>query len=267
MKIEVNGININYAVHGQGPELILIHGFGGNLTYWEPQVRAFSQKFRVITYDQRGYGDSGQPQSGFGFDDFIEELYQFMIALKVAKAYLLGFSQGGAIALLTAIKHPEIVRALVLSSSSTEFAAEKMKQMATGMITFLEKEGIAKYAEMFANMNFSLGLKERSPEVWDRYYRMLLRGRPETLIGIIEAGLEAPPPSLDLTKIKCPVLFVQGEYDSMVTPDRSKRAHESIIGSQMVMLPVGHATAAEAPEEFNRAVLEFLAECEAKWTA
>ncbi len=45
MKIEVNGININYTVHGQGPELILIHGFGGNLTYWEPQVRAFSRKF------------------------------------------------------------------------------------------------------------------------------------------------------------------------------------------------------------------------------
>ena len=122
MKIEVNGININYAVHGQGPELILIHGFGGNLTYWEPQVRAFSQKFRVITFDQRGCGQSGQPQFGFGFDDFIEELYQFMIALKVAKAYLLGFSQGGVIALRTAIKHPEMVWALVMSNSSVEFA-------------------------------------------------------------------------------------------------------------------------------------------------
>jgi len=136
--------------------------------------------------------------------------------------------------------------------------------MAANMMALLEKDGITRFAEMFTNMNFSPGLKERTPAVWDGYYRMLLRGRPKTLIGIIEAGLETPPPSLDLTKIKCPVLFVQGEYDSLVTPDRSKRAHESIIGSQMVMLPAGHATAAEAPEEFNRAVLEFLAECEAK---
>ena len=267
MKIEVNGININYAVHGQGPELILIHGFGGNLTYWEPQVRAFSQKFRVITYDQRGCGDSEQPQSGFGFDDFVEELYQFMIALKVDKAYLLGFSQGGAIALLTATKHPEMVRALVLSNSTTEFAAAmkpENKQMATSMITLLEKEGIAKYSEMFANMNFSPGLKERNQAVWDRYYRMLLNARPETLIGIINEGMEASPPSLDLTKLKCPVLFIQGEYDPLVTPDRRERSHESIVGSQMVTLPVGHATAAEAPEEFNQAILEFLAECEAK---
>jgi len=270
VKIEVNGININYAVHGQGPELILIHGFGGNLTYWEPQVRAFSQKFRVITFDQRGCGQSGQPQFGFRIDDLVEELHQLMIALKVAKAYLLGFSQGGAIALLTAVEHPEMVRALVMSNSSLEFAAavtREQKEMAANMMALLEKDGITRFAEMFTNMNFSPGLKERTPAVWDGYYRMLLRGRPETLIGIIKAGLEAPPPPPDLTKIKCPVLFIQGEYDSMVTPERRKRAYESIIGSQLVTFPVGHATAAEAPEEFNRVVLEFLAECEAKWTA
>ncbi|GAJ13018.1 unnamed protein product, partial [marine sediment metagenome] len=60
------------------------------------------------------------------------------------------------------------------------------------------------------------------------------------------------------------VFFIQGEYDSMVTPDRAKRSHESVAGSRLVTLPVGHATAAEAPDEFNRNVLEFLAECEAK---
>ena len=134
------------------------------------------------------------------------------------------------------------------------------------MIAFIEKEGIARYAEMFANMNFSPGLKERNPAVWDRYYRMLLRSRPETLIGIFEAGVETPPPPPDLTKIKCPVLFVQGEYDTLVTPDKRKRAHESIIGSKLVTLPVGHAAAAEASDEFNRVVLDFLAECEAKGT-
>jgi len=270
VKIEVNGININYEIHGQGPELILIHGNGGNLTYWEPQVRTFSRKFRVITYDQRGCGESEQPQSGFWMGDFVEELHQFMIALKVTKAYLLGFSQGGAIALLTAAKHPEMARALVLSNSSTEFAAvvtREQKEMVANMITLIEKGGIARYAEMFASMNFSPGLKERNPAVWDRYYRMLMHSRPETLIGIFEAGVETPPPSPDLIRIKCPVLFVQGEYDTLVTPDKRKRAHESITGSKLVTLPVGHATAAEASEEFNRVVLDFLAECEAKGTA
>ena len=267
MKVEVNGININYEVHGQGPELVLIHGFGGNLTYWEPQVRAFSQKFRVITYDQRGCGQSEQPKSGFWMGDLVEEVHQLMIALEVTKTYLLGFSQGGAIALLTAVKHPEMVRALVMSNSSTEFATvatREQKEMAANMIALLEKGGIAQFAEMFTNMNFSPGLKERSPAVWERYYRMLLSGRPETLIGITKAGVEAPPPPPDLAKLKCPVLFIQGEYDSMVTPDRAKRSHEAIVGSQLVTLPVGHATAAESPGEFNRSVLEFLSECEAK---
>jgi pimeloyl-ACP methyl ester carboxylesterase len=267
VKIEINGININYEVHGQGPELILIHGNGGNLTYWEPQVRAFSKKFHVITYDQRGCGESEQPQSGFGFDDFVEELHQLIIKLELAKVYLLGFSQGGAIALLFAAKYPEMVRTLILSNSTTELTAAmspERKQMVTNMITMLEKEGITQYAEMFANMNFSPGLKERKPMIWHRYYQMLLNARPATLNSIIRTGLESPPPSLDLTKIKCPVLFIQGEYDSMVTPERRERSLESIIGSQLVTLPVGHATAAEAPEEFNQSVLEFLAECEAK---
>ena len=89
-----------------------------------------------------------------------------------------------------------------MSNSSTEFATaatREQKEMAANMIALLEKGGIAQFAEMFTNMNFSPGLKERSPAVWERYYRMLLSGRPETLIGITKAGVEAPPPPPDPT--------------------------------------------------------------------
>jgi len=265
MKIEANGISINYEVHGRGTALILIHGFGGNLTYWEPQVAAFSRKFRVIAYDRRGCGESGQPQSGFGYNDFVEDLHQLMLKLKVGRAYLLGFSQGGAIALLTATRYPEMVKALILSNSSVDFTTpftDEERKQAAGMIALIEKEGVEKYARMFIKSNFSPGLEQRAPAVWDSYYQMLLRSRPETLIGVVKSGLEQRPPELELTKVKCPVLFIQGEHDLLVTPERRERAVKSIAGSRMVVLPVGHATAAEAPDEFNRAVIEFLTECE-----
>lgn len=262
---KINGLDIHYETHGSGPAIILLHGFGGNLTYWEPQVRALSHQFTVIAYDQRGCGKSEQPKSGYATADFVEELAGLIRALEVAPAYLLGFSQGGAISLLTATLYPEFIKGLVLSNSTTEFAAPvtpEKRKMAAGMIALIEQGGITPYADSFMQMAFSPGFKERNPEAWNRYYQVLLDGKPETLVGIIRAGLDQAPPVLNLDNVTCPILFIHGEHDPMATPERRTKAHESLPGSKMILLPVGHTSAAEAPEEFNRIVLDFLVECE-----
>ena len=136
--------------------------------------------------------------------------------------------------------------------------------MASAMTTSIEQGGITSFADAFIQMSFSPGFKESNPDAWNHYYQLLLTARPETVIGIMRAGIDFPPPLLNLDNVTCPVLFIHGEHDPMAAMEKRVKAHESLPGSKMITLPVGHTSAVEAPEEFNRLVMDFLLECENK---
>ena len=82
MKIEAGGIEINYEVSGEGPYLVLIHGFGDNLTMWYNQVGEFSKRFNVITYDVRGFGETSGFGEEFSMAVFADDLYHLLKSLR-----------------------------------------------------------------------------------------------------------------------------------------------------------------------------------------
>ena len=121
---------------------------------------------------------------------------------------------------------------------------------------------MAAFAGPFTDGNFSTGFKERQPEVWQRYHDMVARNHSETIVTSLRMGIAQAPPAFDLAIIRCPVLFVMGELDSLIPTDRREHAQASINGSELIVLEgIGHAAAAEDPEGFNRAVLPFLQRC------
>lgn len=114
-KIAVDGLNFHYWQSGQGADLILVHGLGGNLAGWHlTMVPDLQQTYRVTTYDLRGHGRSDAPLSGYTTRDMAEDLKGLMDARGIERAHIVGHSWGGDIALHFALLYPERVNLLVV---------------------------------------------------------------------------------------------------------------------------------------------------------
>src|SRR4051794_3187128 len=105
-KVAVADGEIYYEVAGDGHPLILVSGLNGVARYWEPQVAALSAKYRVVSYDQRGTGQSDQRQRVFSVDQMARELAGLMDALGIERAHIVGLSTGGAIGQTLAMEQP-----------------------------------------------------------------------------------------------------------------------------------------------------------------
>jgi pimeloyl-ACP methyl ester carboxylesterase len=259
MIIKANNISMNYEISGKGENLVLIHGAGDSLQMWYHQIPEFSKSYRVITYDVRGHGWTEKTEGEYNIPLFAEDSYQLMEAIKVKDAYFLGYSMGGRIALDLAINHSGMVKALILANSSIGLtppppeAIERRRMW----LELLQKGDIEGFTELMTTTAFSPGFKERNPDEFERYKIIKLQNKPDALTRVIRAlGVPAPPP--DLTKVKCPVLILVGENDSLMGVEQGKLAKETIADSKLVILPTGHAAAVELPGEFNSAVMEFL---------
>ena len=117
MIVNTNGFFAHYEVTGEGENIILIHGAFDNLEMWYHQIPALSKYYRVITYDVRGHGKTECTEEDYSLSLFSKDLYHFMKTMDIEKAYFLGFSMGGRIALNLAIDHPGMVKALILANS------------------------------------------------------------------------------------------------------------------------------------------------------
>lgn len=261
MKIEANGISINYQIKGKGANLVLIHGAGDNLNMWYHQVPTFSKDYRVITYDVRGFGKTESPEAECSISLFAKDVYELMKALRVQDSCFLGYSMGGRIALELAINHPEMVKGLVLANSytgSTEPSHEEL-EWRRAILELLDKGDIKRVAEVMTTRAFSPGFESRNPSEFEKYMKVKLQNKPDGLLQLMRS-LEAAGNPPDLSKVKCPTLLILGENDLYMGIEEGKQTHEAMVGSKLVVLPTGHAAALELPERFNSAVLDFLGE-------
>ena len=148
MRIEANGISMNYELSGNGTYFTLIHGAGDNLNEWYNQVPVFSQRYQVMTYDVRGHGQTELPEGELTTELWIDDLYALLKALNISETILLGFSMGGGIALGFTMAHPEMIKALILSNSGgggPRRSEEEMREMGAarqGRIESIKKEGM-----------------------------------------------------------------------------------------------------------------------------
>lgn len=259
MKVSANGISINYDIRGKGDNLVLIHGMGDNLNMWYHQLPVFSMRYRVITYDIRGAGQTESPEGEYSVQVFAEDAYRLMKALEVENACFLGYSMGGRIALEVAVRHPEMVKAVICASSPIMLGPPPSGTPAQRppMPDFTSEGAMEAFAEMHATSAFSPGFRDRNPDEFERYMRVKLYNTPEGL-GRLMGSLGGIGSPLGAAAIKCPVLLIAGEKDSLISVEQAVKARDSIPGSKLVTLPAGHAAAVECPDDFNAAVLEFL---------
>ncbi len=259
----INGASIYYQVTGKGYPLVLLHAGIADRRMWEPQIPVFAEKYRVITYDMRGYGKTEMPP---GYYAHHRDLYRLMDYLGITRANILGLSLGGREALNLTIEHPERVNRLVLVGSG--LGGYRMKDQGTieqwpAIETAIQTGKYEQAAEL--EMRIWVAGQKRSLQEVDPEVRRLAK---EMLIPTYatppEKGLEEPlepPASSRLWEVKAPTLLMIGELDVPDMQTIFKVLSAGIQGAQKITIPgTAHLPNLEKPAEFNKAVMDFLAE-------
>lgn len=222
-------IQLHYIEQGTGQPLILLHGNGEDNSYFEHQIDHFSKAYRVIAIDTRGHGKSPKGNKPFTIKQFAEDLHDFMDKKGIDKAILLGFSDGGNIALTFALKYPERVEKLILNGANLFPNGVKPRYQWPIVIGYhIAKLFSKKSAEAKHNTEL-LGLMVNEPNI---------------------------EPS-DLAKLTMPVLVIAGTKD-MIKESHTRLIYNSLPNAQLSLIEGDHFIANKSPKAFNTAVEKFL---------
>ena len=249
-----DGIETFYAEHGTGAPLVLIHGAEADHSMFDRLVPLLSPRWRCLAYDQR---DSGRTQNGaseYQIEQLGDDVAGFIAALGLPRAHVFGTSLGSVIAQQLAVRHPERVESLVLSSAiragqlMTDFAPERAARLAA-----LRADPVANADALAAHFFPAAHLKAhpglfaslRSPRTPEQATR--------------RAGLLRRRYDLDISAIKCPTLVLVGAEDGLIPPAHSLSIADEIPGAERHVLEgVGHVGSVQAPEATAQIVEGFL---------
>jgi pimeloyl-ACP methyl ester carboxylesterase len=250
---------MNYELSGGGECLVLIHGFTDNLAMWYNQVPGFSKRYRVLTYDVRGFGQTEVKKTDYSMRLFAEDLYELLKALGIESACVLGYSMGGRIALEFALAHPEMTAGLILANSGIgEPPSPEMQDRRRMMVGLLQEGNREVISELMTEASFSPGLRERNPAAFERYKGIKMQNDPSEYLAVMKAIVDAIDSPVDFSELRCPVLILAGDRDGFMDVRVGESMKNAIRNAELEVLPTGHAAAIEAPEAFNGIVLRFL---------
>lgn len=222
-------INHFFIEKGQGEPIILLHGNGEDCGYFQGQIDEFSKLYHVYAIDTRGHGKTPRGDKPFTIRQFAEDLLCFMDEQQIEKAHLLGFSDGGNIAMVFALRYPERVNRLILNGANINTGGIKRTAQVSIEIGY-------KIAKRFAGKSNSAKLNAE----------ML--------------GLMVNEPNLEpreLAGIKGKTLVIAGTKD-LIKAEHTRLIASNIPDSELVFIKGNHFIASKNPLEFNRTVLEFL---------
>ena len=250
-KAPVNGIEIYYESHGDGPAIAFAHQRAGNHLSWWQQVPVFSKDYRCVTFDQRGYGASVEPPGGPGISAFVEDLRQLLDYLGVERAFLVAHALGGLACLGFALAYPERTLGLILGNA-TGGAGDPTVVEAITSLDLLPADDVPR--------TLSASFVDQHP---DRtfLYQEIAALNPELNLDIRTASHGAGgPQAADLAGLAVPTLLIVGA-ESLIHPVRAIRALQLLIPGSKLEIVQGsaHSTYFEQPEEFNRLAGEFFA--------
>lgn len=235
--VNIGGAKQYYEIYGQGTPLVLIHGNGGDISYMEPQIEFFAKKYKVIVMDCRGRGKSELGKDSLTYNQITKDIVGILDYLQLDSTYVVGRSDGGIIALLMAIHHPEKVKKIV------SFAAN------------LTPDTLALYPYFYNEV-----LRDR--RIADE---MLAKNDTTKNWKVVQQRnrmMEFQPhiSASDLQKIKCPVLVMSTDRD-IIREEHTVYIYKNIVKANLCILTgENHYVTKNNPDLFNTTVQKYLAE-------
>lgn len=251
-QILINDLKINYKIAGQGPAILILHGWGGSSDSWiETQKILAEKEYQVIVPDFPGFGKSITPSKPWGVKEYTDFILKFTEKLGFNNFFLLGHSFGGRIAVKFASQYPEKVKALILCDS----AGIKPKPGPKTLVIF--------WLARIGNAIFAPKHLARFKDSARNLFYIFLRNRDyvkangtmkETIKKVIDEDL-----SSDLSKIKTKTLMVWGGADRIVPVKYARIFKEKINNSELEIIPkIGHSPHLEVPDRLSQIIINFL---------
>jgi pimeloyl-ACP methyl ester carboxylesterase len=256
--VEVAGLRIAYERVGRGSPLVLLHGYvGDGPATWRRQIEALAEHFTLIVWNAPGVDGSSDPDETIGMAGYADYLAGFLEALGITGAHVMGLSFGGALALEFAHRHPDVPITLILVSAYAGWRGSLPADVAEARLRqAIELADLAPddFVDTLLPTMFSAGTPEATIDAFGLSmrqfhpvgFRAMARALAEDLSDV-------------LATIDVPTLLVYGDHDVRAPLPVAEALHAALPHSELVVLPgAGHCCNSEAPEEFNRAIVEFL---------
>ena len=261
--METDIVTANVKVEGEGPPVVLIHGFGAALDWWDEVAPQLSGGHTVIRLDLIGHGGTAAPGSGYAIPRQAALVKAVLDKLGVARAVVIGHSMGGEVATAFTVAHPESVERLVLIDSppkpETNFDLMTrlgLRQLIGQGLWRLRTDSALRRA---LSQGFAPGFpvpKKFVADLWQLTYTVFKHAHEDSIAYIMEAGTPARLSKLDPVP---QLLVIFGTEDALIAPSSAK-LFEQVPGEKVVMIDgAGHSPMVEKPQETLAAILDFLA--------
>lgn len=260
-KVRVGDVQIFYEEAGQGEPLVLIMGWGGDHTAWALQVPAFSAEFRCVAFDNRGAGQSDQPDVAYTIRMMAADAVGLLDALRIERAHIAGLSMGGMIAQEIALNYPDRVRTLQLHAT---LARPDAYLRAVGQSLLRARAAYTREEFVRALLPWVLTPRtyaERPDFVELMVQRLAENPYPASLTGLTrQAEASWAHDTVErLDRIGSPTLITAGAEDIFVPLRFSRVLYDRISGAELLVIEEGgHGYLWEQVEVFNEACLAFL---------
>jgi pimeloyl-ACP methyl ester carboxylesterase len=260
--IEANGQTLYYEVHGEGEPLLCVMGLAANTLAWIPQIRAFSSKHKLVIFDNRDVGQSSMADGPYGVADFAADTLALADGLELDSFHLLGVSMGGAIAQEMALAASERIRTLTLAVTFSRGGAWGHK---LSEVWGARRQKITREEHVDELMLLTLTRDYFEDAEGVAYIRRMMLADPnpqppEAFARQLHASSHHDTQDR-LSSLSMPVHVIGAEYDILVPVWESEALAELIPDSKLTVLEgAPHGVQLERADDFNRVVLDFIAE-------
>lgn len=256
--LQTQDTKLYYEITGEGQALVFIHGLGSSTRDWEYQTSEFSKKYQVIALDLRGHGQSDKPAGPYTIPMFAADLADLLRALEVPSAHIVGISLGGAVAFQFALDHPAMVKTLTIINSAPTLGGtpEQAAQEIERRVGIVQQYGMR---AMGQSLSPALFPKPEHAALRDTFVERWAENDPTAYIAATRSML-----NWDVTdrlgSIPSPTLIIAADQD--YSPVAGKEAYSKLLPEAQlaVIADAHHAAPLEQPQEFNKALAQFLAQ-------
>ena len=266
--IKVNDVDIYYEDSApndrQKPVIVFAHGLLWNTHLFDRQVEYFKKDYRCIAFDFRGQGQSAITKSGYDMETLTEDTLALLDALDIHKCHFLGLSMGGFVAQRVALKRPELLLSLTLLETSADPEDPKNVPQYRNLVKAIRWLGIKRVSSKVMPIMFSNTFLTDKSRKSDRKQglTMLQGNRKGGVIKSTMGVIERSGTYDQLREIVTPTLIIVGDEDVATPYAKAERMHFAIAGSKLAVIKgAGHTATVEEPEQVNRVINLFLADC------
>jgi len=258
-KTRVNDIEIAYEDVGCGPAIVLIHGYPFNRSLWADQVTALADRYRVLTLDLRGHGETEASAGTSTMKLMAQDVSALMDELRIDRAVVGGLSMGGYVALAFYQLFPHRVEKLLLADTRAQADTKEAKVTRAEQVEQILAEGMAGIVNAMLPKLLSPETVSKRPDIVKRLREMMMHTNPAGAAAALRGMAEREDQTERLSQVNVPTLIVVGKEDPITPVADSEKMHDGIAGSQLVVIEnASHVSNIEQPEQFNRALQEFL---------